>query len=175
MVRLKSGDPFVLGRGGEEVLALAQAGIPCEVVPGVSSALAAPSLAGIPLTHRGLASGFAVVSGHAAEVYQPVLDQLPPGGLTLVVLMGLTARAAIARLLLDRGWNPTTPAAVLLAASTPSASVWTGTLRALASAEIPAQTPGAPGTLVIGAVVSVAEAAAAALEPGPAIEAAGHS
>ena len=85
VVRLKGGDPFVLGRGGEEALALAAAGIPFEVIPGVSSAVAGPALAGIPVTHRGLASGFIVVSGHAPAAYAPVLDALPrpgrdPGG-----------------------------------------------------------------------------------------------
>ena len=69
IVRLKSGDPVVFGRGGEEALALAEAGVPCEIVPGVSSAVAAPALSGIPVTHRGLASAFVVVSGHAEEAY----------------------------------------------------------------------------------------------------------
>ena len=78
VVRLKGGDPFVLGRGGEEALALAAAGIPFEVIPGLSSAVAAPALAGIPVTHRGLTSGFMVVSGHAAAV----LPSLTGGGLT---------------------------------------------------------------------------------------------
>ncbi|HEX3763876.1 MAG TPA: uroporphyrinogen-III C-methyltransferase, partial [Kofleriaceae bacterium] len=73
VVRLKAGDPFVLGRGGEEALALEAAGIAYEVVPGLSSAIAAPLLAGIPVTHRGLASGFAVVSGHAESAYAPIL------------------------------------------------------------------------------------------------------
>src|SRR6267378_334608 len=79
VVRLKCGDPFVLGRGGEEALALARAGIPYEVVPGVTSAVAAPAMAGIPVTHRGLSTGFVVVSGHAEEAYAPVLSSLPPG------------------------------------------------------------------------------------------------
>ena len=74
VVRLKGGDPFVFGRGGEEALALAAAGVPFEVVPGVTSAIAAPALAGIPVTHRGLASGFVVVSGHAEDAYRPVLE-----------------------------------------------------------------------------------------------------
>src|SRR5512147_2946015 len=73
VVRLKCGDPFVLGRGGEEALALDAAGVRFEIVPGVSAALAAPALAGIPVTHRGLAAGFVVVSGHAAPAYRPIL------------------------------------------------------------------------------------------------------
>src|SRR4029077_13986402 len=95
VVRLKCGDPFVFGRGGEEALALARAGIPFEIVPGVSSAIAAPALAGIPVTHRGLASSFAVVTGHHEATYGPLIDGLPPGALTLIVLMGLGQRARI--------------------------------------------------------------------------------
>src|SRR5204863_303359 len=101
---LKCGDPFVFGRGGEEALALARAGVPFEIVPGVSSALAAPALAGIPVTHRGLASSFAVVTGHHEATYGPILDSFasgfPPGALTLVVLMGLGQRARIAERLI---------------------------------------------------------------------------
>ena len=78
VVRLKGGDPFVFGRGGEEGLALAAAGIPFEVVPGVSSAIAAAALAGIPVTHRGMSSGFVVVSGHAEDAYRPILESLAP-------------------------------------------------------------------------------------------------
>ena len=111
VVRLKGGDPFVFGRGGEEALALARAGIPFEIVPGVSSAVAAPALAGIPVTHRGLASSFAVVTGHHETTYGPLLDGFPPGALTLVVLMGLGQRARIADRLLARGWSAETPAA----------------------------------------------------------------
>ena len=97
VVRLKGGDPFVFGRGGEEALALTAAGIPFEVVPGVSSAIAAPALAGIPVTHRGMASGFVVVSGHAEEAYRPILESLAPTVATVVVLMGLGRIEAIAR------------------------------------------------------------------------------
>ena len=103
-MRLKCGDPFVFGRGGEEALALARAGIPFEIVPGVSSAVAAPALAGIPVTHRGLASSFAVITGHHEATYAPLLDGSPPGSLTLVVLMGLGQRARIAERLIARGW-----------------------------------------------------------------------
>ena len=94
VVRLKAGDPFVLGRGGEEALALEAAGIAYEVVPGLSSALAAPALAGIPVTHRGLAAGFAVISGHAESAYGPLLDGIAPQAMTIVVLMGVKTRAA---------------------------------------------------------------------------------
>jgi len=157
VVRLKCGDPFVLGRGGEEALALAAAGIPFEVVPGLSTAIAAPALAGIPVTHRGLASSFIVVSGHAETAYGPVLRSLPAGSLTVVVLMGLASRERLASLLLDQGWAPSTPTAVLLAAGTPWARVWTGPLDALGSASVLAEVADPPGTIVIGEVVSLAE------------------
>ena len=104
VVRLKCGDPFVFGRGGEEAVALAHAGIPFEVVPGVSSAVAAPALAGIPVTHRGLASAFVVVSGHADAAWMPVVDGLAPRSATLVVLMGVTTRHRLAARLIGRGW-----------------------------------------------------------------------
>ena len=114
VVRLKGGDPYVLGRGGEEALALRAAGIGFEVVPGLTTAVTAPALAGIPMTHRGAASGFAVVSGHDESSFRPVLDALPPGSLTVVVLMGLARRAAVASCLLDRGWPADTPAAIVV-------------------------------------------------------------
>jgi uroporphyrin-III C-methyltransferase/precorrin-2 dehydrogenase/sirohydrochlorin ferrochelatase len=162
VVRLKGGDPFVFGRGGEEVLALRAAGVPHEVVPGISSALAAPALAGIPVTHRGLSSAFAVVSGHAESAWQGVLSGLPPNGLTVVVLMGLSARAAISAFLLERGWAASTPTALLLAAGTPRAHTWTGPLAALGRSEVPAELGDAPGTIVVGGVVRLA---ASAVEP----------
>ena len=158
VVRLKCGDPFLLGRGGEEALALAAAGIPFEVVPGVSSATASPALAGIPVTHRGLASGFVVVSGHDEKAYVPILGGLTPGAATVVVLMGLASRARVARFLLSRGWAPSTPAAILLAASTPDSFTWTGRLRDLGEAGIPETAQDLPGTIVVGEVVSLASA-----------------
>jgi len=143
VVRLKSGDPFVFGRGGEEALALAAAGIPCEVVPGVSAAVAAPGLAGIPVTHRGL--------------FSPVLRSLEPGSATVVVLMGLQTRARLADQLISRGWDPATPAALLLAGGTPEARSWRGTLEGLAGCALPERFPALPGVLVIGATVGVAD------------------
>lgn len=159
VVRLKGGDPFVLGRGGEEALALTEAGIPFEVIPGVSSMVAAPALAGIPVTHRGLAAGVAVVSGHDPAAYVPMVQALPPNGITLVVLMAYRARADIAARLLARGFAPTTPAAVIVGAATPAAWHWTGSLADLATAEPPADrlAAGAPVMIVVGDVVSLSE------------------
>jgi uroporphyrin-III C-methyltransferase/precorrin-2 dehydrogenase/sirohydrochlorin ferrochelatase len=162
VVRLKGGDPFVFGRGGEEALALAEAGIPFEVVPGISSSVAAPALAGIPVTHRGMSTGFVVVSGHADEAWQPALDSLAPGALTVVVLMGLAHRGAIASRLLSRGWSTHTPAAIVWAASRAEGSTWRGTLADLAAAAPATESAEAPGTIVVGAVVSLAEALAPA-------------
>ncbi len=154
VVRLKGGDPFVFGRGGEEALALVAAGVPFEVVPGISSAIAAPALSGIPVTHRGTAAAFVVVSGHDPVSYEPVLGSLTPHCATVVVLMGIGAAGDIATVLLDQGWKTTTPAAVLWAASTPEARRWTGTLGELQSG-IDRTALDAPGTLVIGDVVRV--------------------
>jgi uroporphyrin-III C-methyltransferase / precorrin-2 dehydrogenase / sirohydrochlorin ferrochelatase len=154
VVRLKCGDPFVLGRGGEEALALVEAGVSFEVVPGVTTAVAAAELAGIPVTHRGLATGFLVIAGHEERAWRPALESLAPRAVTLVVLMGMRTRAAIAAALLARGWRGDVPAAICLAAGTAAASTWIGTLAELGSAPIE---PGdAPGTIVIGDVVSVA-------------------
>jgi uroporphyrin-III C-methyltransferase/precorrin-2 dehydrogenase/sirohydrochlorin ferrochelatase len=158
VVRLKCGDPFVFGRGGEEALALAEAGFACEIVPGVSSAVAAPALAGIPVTHRGMASSFAVITGHHEETYAPLLASFAPGSLTLVVMMGLRQRARVAELLIARGWDRQTPAAIVVGAGTPESWRWTGALDGLGVAEIPAESREAPGLLVIGEVVSLAGA-----------------
>ena len=164
VVRLKNGDPFLLGRGGEEALALATAGVPFEVIPGVTSAVAAPGLAGIPVTHRGMTTGFTVVSGHAPDAYEPILRGVAPESMTLVVLMGLRHRERIARMLLDVGWRPGTPAAVVLGAATPGMATWRGRLGALADErfELPGEAcgmspergsePSAPGTIVVGEV-----------------------
>jgi uroporphyrin-III C-methyltransferase / precorrin-2 dehydrogenase / sirohydrochlorin ferrochelatase len=160
VVRLKGGDPFVFGRGGEEALALAAAGIPFEVVPGVSSAIAAGGLAGIPVTHRGLSTGFVVVSGHADEAYRKILQSLAPQSATVVILMGLGRMDRIASLLIERGWSALTPAAVVFGASTSSSVVWTLTLRDLERGiELP--DGGQPGTVIVGDVVKLRGALAA--------------
>ncbi len=159
MIRAKGGDPFVLGRGGEEALALAAAGVPFEVVPGVSSAVAAPALAGIPVTHRGLSTACVVVSGHDESAWRPPLEGLAPGAATVVVLMGLAARGAIAAHLVSRGWPGATPAAVVWAAGTPRAERWLGRLDALGAA-VPPRPTADPGAVVVGAVVGLAEAIA---------------
>jgi uroporphyrin-III C-methyltransferase/precorrin-2 dehydrogenase/sirohydrochlorin ferrochelatase len=152
VVRLKGGDPFVFGRGGEEALALTAAGVPFEIVPGISAALAAPALSGIPVTHRGLSSSFLVVSGHAETAYRPVLSAIPPQSTTIVVLMGLGKRRDISSLLISTGWSPETPAAVCLGASTAEACTWIGRLAELD--ESGDQNESA-GTIVIGDVVNL--------------------
>jgi uroporphyrin-III C-methyltransferase / precorrin-2 dehydrogenase / sirohydrochlorin ferrochelatase len=163
VVRLKCGDPFVFGRGGEEALALARAGIPFEVIPGVSAAVAAPALAGIPVTHRGLASSFAVITGHHEATYGPLLEGFAPDSLTLVVMMGLGQRARIAERLIARGWSRDLPAAMVVGAATPQSWKWIGTLGALGSAQIAQASTGAPGLLVIGSVVGLAAELAAGI------------
>jgi uroporphyrin-III C-methyltransferase/precorrin-2 dehydrogenase/sirohydrochlorin ferrochelatase len=159
VVRLKGGDPFVFGRGAEEALALAQAGIPCEVVPGVTTAVAAPELAGIPVTHRGIASGFMVIAGHAGESFDAALAAVRPNSITLVVMMGLAVRAQIAERLQQHGWAAESPAALVCGASTPDAWTWTGRLSEMGSAAPP---DGVPGVMVIGEVVRLRDAAAQA-------------
>lgn len=161
VVRLKGGDPFVLGRGGEEALALTAAGVPFEIVPGVSSAFAAPALSGIPVTHRGLSAGVIVVSGHADASYRPLLEMLPPQAITLVVLMGLRQIEAIADLLLGTGWRARTPVAVIFGAGTPDSVTWTGTLATVRTLDDVSDSErrarrDLPATIVIGDVVSLA-------------------
>ncbi len=153
VVRLKGGDPFVLGRGGEEALALSRARVPFEIVPGITSAVAAPALSGIPLTHRGVTSAFLVISGHSPEAYGPILSALPARSATVVVLMGLRNRADIAEVLLGRGWSSMTPVATLIRSSTPEATTSVDTLGRWRESR--AAPPEGPGTLVIGDVVSL--------------------
>jgi uroporphyrin-III C-methyltransferase/precorrin-2 dehydrogenase/sirohydrochlorin ferrochelatase len=161
VVRLKCGDPFVFGRGGEEALALLEQHIPFEVVPGVSSALAAPALAGIPVTHRGLSSAFTVVSGHSETAYEPVLSSVAPHSSTIVVLMGLGRREHIAALLLARGWSEKTPAAIVLNASRSDSVIWQGSLAGLGASAI--TDSDAAGVLIVGAVVELAQTVGRAL------------
>jgi uroporphyrin-III C-methyltransferase/precorrin-2 dehydrogenase/sirohydrochlorin ferrochelatase len=157
VVRLKGGDPFVFGRGAEEALALAMAGVPFEVVPGVSSAIAAPELAGIPVTHRGTASGFLVLSGHAVASFESGIAVIEPNAVPLVVLMGIGSRAQLAQTLIARGWRAATPAAVICGASTPDEWVWTGVLSEVGEAGVPEDVA---GVIVIGDVVRMRESLA---------------
>jgi uroporphyrin-III C-methyltransferase/precorrin-2 dehydrogenase/sirohydrochlorin ferrochelatase len=157
VVRLKGGDPFVFGRGAEEALALAEAGIPFEVVPGVTSAVAVPAAAGIPLTHRGVASSFAVVTGHpdGGGGSPPVQWGRLAGAVdTIVVLMGLANLRRIARELIADGRDPQTPAALVERGTTEAQRTVTTTLddlaRGIAGAELEP-----PVVAVIGAVVAL--------------------
>lgn len=157
VVRLKGGDPFVFGRGGEEALAVAEAGLPFEVVPGVTSAVAAPAYAGIPVTHRGVASSFAVVTGHE----DPSKDQtghrwehLATGPDTLVFLMGVENLEPISQALLAHGRPPDTPAALVRWGTTPEQQVLSGSLGdILQKARESDFRP--PAVLVVGEVVGL--------------------
>ena len=110
------------------------------------------------MTHRGLSSAFVVVSGHAESAWRPVLEALPARGVTIVVLMGLHLRAALAAFLLGRGFSHATPAAVLLGAGTREAWTWRGRLDEIPTVTLPDASADAPGTIVIGEVVSIAAA-----------------
>jgi uroporphyrin-III C-methyltransferase len=155
VVRLKGGDPFVFGRGAEECQALAEAAIAYEVVPGVSSAVAVPAYAGIPVTHRELASSFTVVTGHSADPEAGGVDWsgLPATG-TLVCLMGVSHLPEIARRLVGLGRSAETPAAVIGWGTTGRQVVVEGTLADIAERAVDVE---APATIVIGAVVALRE------------------
>jgi uroporphyrin-III C-methyltransferase len=150
VVRLKGGDPYVFGRGGEEFEALTLAGVACEVVPGVSSALAAPAVAGIPVTHRGLSHGVSVVTGHAREGAAVDFRRLANPDVTLVVLMGVQRRSSIVTELIEGGLDATTPVAVVERAYQEGQRVQRGLLRDLAAMVV-----AAPAVLVIGAVAEL--------------------
>jgi uroporphyrin-III C-methyltransferase len=154
VVRLKGGDPFVFGRGGEEAQALQAAGVSFELVPGVTSAIAAPASAGIPLTHRGLASAFFVVSGHDLEVFVEAVGALRPNKVTVVILMGFRRRVALTEALLAAGWPADVPAAVVWDGTLPKARTWRGTLAELAGGRIKGAGTG-PALMVIGEVAAL--------------------
>jgi uroporphyrin-III C-methyltransferase/precorrin-2 dehydrogenase/sirohydrochlorin ferrochelatase len=163
VVRLKGGDPFVFGRGAEEALALAHAGISFEVVPGVTTAVAAPELVGIPVTHRGVASGFLVLAGQTGDALEATIGAIRPHSLTLVSMMGLAGRGELARRLIAHGWSSETRAAIVCGASTADEWTWTGHLSELESVAPP---DGVAGVVVVGEVVQVRDALAAARPPG---------
>ena len=134
VVRFKGGDPFVFGRGGEEWLACVQAGVPVRIIPGVSSAIAGPELAGIPVTHRGVSQDFTVVSGHVGPDHPASSvnwDALARHSGTIVILMGLTHLAEICTGLISRGLDPDIPGAVISRAATTDQRVVRGTVATL--------------------------------------------
>jgi len=149
VVRLKGGDPFVFGRGGEEAQALAEAGVPFEIVPGVSSAIAVPAYAGIPVTHRGLSTSFTVVTGHSRHAVDTETnwEALAAAGGTIVILMGVAHRAEIAARLIAAGLPGTTPVAAVHWGTRPEQRTTRTTL-----AELGGATLEPPVTIVIGAV-----------------------
>jgi len=157
VVRLKGGDPYVFGRGGEEALALAQAGVEVLVVPGVSSALAAPAAAGIPVTMRGVASSFAVATAHSSDALGPRLEALARSVDTLVLMMPLAdLKRTAARLEAVLGGNR--PAALVCSATTPAQSVLRSSLAQIAAAASAGGVRG-PAVLVVGEVVQALAAA----------------
>ncbi len=152
VVRLKGGDPFVFGRGGEEALALRAAGAEVTEVPGITSAIAGPAAAGIPVTQRGYSSGFTVITGHQDPATgQPInwkaAAQL---GTTLIILMGAAHTTALAQQLQDGGLAPDTPVAAIRSATTDQQEIRRTTL-----AELPGVPVKAPSVLVIGAVAAL--------------------
>ncbi|HZD65803.1 MAG TPA: uroporphyrinogen-III C-methyltransferase [Acidimicrobiales bacterium] len=152
VVRLKGGDPFVFGRGGEEALALEEAGVAYEVVPGVTSAVAAPAYAGVPVTHRGLSTSFTVVTGHSRRAGEAEVDweSLAGVGGTVVVLMGVAHRAEIAARLVAGGRDPATPVVVVRWGSQPAQEVIRTSLAELGEVRVEA-----PATMVIGPVAGL--------------------
>lgn len=160
VVRLKGGDPFVFGRGSEEAEALHAAGVPYEVVPGVSSAIAAPSAAGVPVTHRGLATHVTIVTGHedpAKPETQTDWASLARAGGTLVLLMGVGRLAGIADALVAGGRDPRTPVAIVERATSPTQRVTTGDLATIAATAAAAGVS-SPAVTVVGDVVAVRDA-----------------
>lgn len=145
VVRLKGGDPFVFGRGGEEMLALRAAGVACDVVPGVTSALSGPLAAGIPVTHRGVARGVTIVTGHVFDDRDDYFRRIANPDLTLVILMGVARRAWIAQQLLAGGLDATTAVAVVESAWTQRQRVVRATLGDLGDLEVVA-----PALIVVG-------------------------
>jgi uroporphyrin-III C-methyltransferase len=153
VVRLKGGDPFVFGRGSEELEALRDAGIDYDVVPGISSIAAVPAAAWIPVTHRGLSDRVTIATAHAADGSEPDYDALAATGGTLVLFMGLARLPALAAGLIAAGLPADTPAAVVSRGTRPEQEVVTGPL-----VELPARAAELPGPalVVVGEVVGLA-------------------
>jgi uroporphyrin-III C-methyltransferase len=154
VVRLKGGDPFVFGRGGEECRALAEAGIPYEVVPGVSSAIAVPAYAGIPVTQRGVTTAFTVVAGHTGTADSSVDWGAISRIGTIVFLMGVEHLPEIVLQLITHGRLVDTPAALIQEGTTPNQQVVTGTLEDIVER---AREIRPPAVLIVGEVVRLQE------------------
>jgi uroporphyrin-III C-methyltransferase len=161
VVRLKGGDPFIFGRGGEELEACRAAGVACQIVPGVTSALAAGASAGAPLTHRGSAQAVTFVTGHAAEGREPDLDwtSLAKANQTVVIYMGLSQAAPIAARLMAAGRAAATPALIVENASRADERRIVTTLLGLADA---ASALSGPALLIVGEAMALAQASAPA-------------
>jgi len=157
VVRLKGGDPYLFGRGGEEALALQEKGIPFEVVPGVTSSIAAPELAGIPVTHRGVASSLVIVTGHEEPGKEAPLDwkAIAALGGTLVVLMGVSRLEQNVAALIEAGKSPLTPAAMVEKGGWPQQRMISATLADIAKKAKEARIE-SPAILVVGEVVLLA-------------------
>jgi uroporphyrin-III C-methyltransferase len=163
VVRLKGGDPYLFGRGGEEALACVAAGVPFEVVPGVTSAVAVPALAGIPVTHRGITQDVAIVSAHLDPSHPGATvdwDALAKGPGTLVLLMAVAHLEAVAEELVKRGRAPRTPVAVISDGTTPRERVLVSTLTDVA-ADSAAHGIRPPAVVVVGDVVRLRDLLAA--------------
>jgi uroporphyrin-III C-methyltransferase len=158
VVRLKGGDPFIFGRGGEEAQALAKANIPFEIVPGITAAAACGAMSGIPLTHRDHCHGIHTITGHlsAEQANQMDWSALANPQMTLVVYMGLTNAKLITRKLVEYGRSAETPAAAIQNGTLPNQRILTTTLATLTN-ELKNQNFASPTLLIIGEVVSVAD------------------
>jgi uroporphyrin-III C-methyltransferase len=158
VVRLKGGDPFVFGRGGEEAQALRRAGVPFEIVPGISSAIAAPAYAGIPLTHRACASSVAVVTGHSAAANKDPVDwaTMARSVDTLVILMGSSNLKRIMERLLEGGCEPGRPVCLIQSGTLTTQRKLSGTVATIAGLAAAASFT-SPMTIVVGNVVRLGE------------------
>jgi uroporphyrinogen III methyltransferase/synthase len=156
VVRLKGGDPFLFGRGGEEAEALAEQGIDFEIVPGVTSAIAAPAYAGIPLTHRDYASSVAIVTGHKAENVEKNVkwSEIADSVDTIVILMGVGELEAIATQLVEGGLDPDTPVALIEWGTLKQQRSITGKIGTIAE-EAEKRNVKPPSVIVIGDVVNL--------------------
>ena len=157
VVRLKGGDPFVFGRGGEEAIACLEAGVSFEIIPGVTSAIGAPAYAGIPVTHRQVAASFTVITGHedpTKEESSHRWEHLAHGADTLIFLMGVENLPNIQKKLLAAGKDPTTPVAFVRWGTRPNQETWITTLEKALSVR-DEEGIKAPAILIIGPVVNL--------------------